>query len=200
MSEHLPRVFDSGQLSFFPTEPHELCGKIGISWWAAVQLYKEGLISFDPEDTPDLNEPQMAELSFVGSLVAADCPPRLLKELLSDLTPPYCYSHRRIYYCWLSRSWKAIPETPAEQQEDARPSLTWKLIPKFPEHPGAWDLFHTLSRQPGEYAAAFQWLDRLAELDDEETLQDMRHYIDRLLSMVPAGICSPVTAVRSATR
>jgi hypothetical protein len=186
VSEHLPRVFDSGQLSLFPTEPHELCRKIGLSWWAAIQLHKEGFISFDPEDTPELNEPQMAELTFVGSFVAADCPPRLLEELLSGLTPPFCYSHSRIYYCWLSRTWKPIPE-PADASDEYRPSLTWRLIPKFPENPGAWDLFHTLSRQPGEYAAAFQWLDRLAELDDEETLQDMRHYIDRLLSLVPAG-------------
>lgn len=180
MSDRLPRIIDSGQLSLFPTAPRDLCKELDLPWWAAIELYKEELISFDPEDIDELNEPQLAELSFVGSLVAANCSPETLQDLLSGLTKPYCYSHRKIYYYWPSKTWKRIPELP-EDSEEYQPSLTWKLIPKFPEHHDVWDMFSELARQPDEYAAAFQWLDNLSEAEDVETLQDMRNHIEQLL-------------------
>lgn len=184
MSDKLPKVFDSGQLPLFPTAPRELCKTLGLTWWAAVQLHKEDLISFDPEDTLELTEPQMAELSFVGALVAANCSPEILQDRLSGLTKPYCYSHRKIYYCWLSKTWKQIPEPPPDDDE-CQPSPVWKLVPKFPEHPRAWDLFHGFSRQAQEYAAAFEWLDSLRENEEVETLQELRNRIDLLLSSLP---------------
>ncbi|MCF7816809.1 MAG: hypothetical protein K9M54_02905 [Kiritimatiellales bacterium] len=184
MSDRLPKVFDSGQLSLFPTAPRELCKALGLPWWTAIQLHKEGFISFDPDSIPELNEPQMAELSFVGSLVAANCSPEALQDLLSGLTKPYCYSHRKIYYYWPSKTWKPIPELPEEASE-YHPTIAWKLIPKFPEHPEAWDLFPELSRQPDEYAAAFQWLDSLGEAGEVETLQDIQNRIDHLLRILP---------------
>ncbi len=180
MSNKLPRVFDSGQLSLFPAAPRELCKRLGLPWWAAIQLHKEDLISFDPENTGELTEPQMAELSFVGSLVAANCPPELLHDLLSNLTKPYCYSHNSIHYHWPSKSWKQTPEPP-EEPDDFQPSLRWELIPRFPNNPADWDLFAGLSRKSDEYAAAFQWLDSLSEAEETDTLQDMQDYIGSLL-------------------
>jgi hypothetical protein len=186
MSDRLPRVFDSGQLSLFPAAPREVCKKLGLAWWAAVQLHQEELISFDPEKVEKLNEPQLAELSFVGSLVAANCPPELLHDLLSSLTKPYCYSHNSIYFHWPSESWKPIPEPPEEPDED-QPSLKWELIPRFPNTPAAWGLFDGLSKKSDEYAAAFQWLDSLSEAEEQDTLNDMRNYIDNLLRMIPVN-------------
>jgi hypothetical protein len=180
MSDKLPKVFDSGQLFLFPTAPRDLSKKLGLTWWAATQLHKEELISFDPEDTPELSEPQMAELSFIGPLVASNCSPETLQDLLSTLTKPYCYSHRTIYYHWPEKTWKQIP-VPPEDPDDFEPTFVWKLIPKFPKHPDVWNLPPRLSRQSEEYAAAFEWMDTLGEAKDDETLQDMRDHIDQLL-------------------
>jgi hypothetical protein len=184
MSDKLPKVFDSGQLSLFPSAPPDLCKKINLPWWTAIQLHKEDLISFDPEDTPELTESQIAELAFVGSLVAANCSPETLRDLLSGLTKPYCYSHRSIYYYWPSKTWKQIPEPP-EDAEEYQPSLIWKLIPKFTEHAETGDLFYGLSRKTDEEAAAFLWLDKLREVEEIETLIDLRNHIDHLLSTLP---------------
>jgi len=185
MSNRLPRVYDSGQLALFPTAPRELCKSLGLSWWAAAQLHEKNLISFNPEDVEHLDEPQMAELSFVGSLVVANCPSDVLADLLSSLTKPYCYSHNMIYYHWPSRTWKQIPEPPEEPDSDQAP-LKWELIPKFPVYPEEWDLFNKLARKSEEYAAAFQWFDSLFEADEMDTLRDMRSFIDQLLSSEPA--------------
>jgi hypothetical protein len=180
MSDKLPRVYDSGQLSLFPTAPRDLCKRLGLSWWAAGQLFKESLISFDPEEIELLDEPQMAELTFVGSLVAANCPGDILHDLLSTLIKPYCYSHNTIYYHWPSSSWKKIPEQPEEEDGFSAP-VKWELIPKFPVRPEGWDLFAGLSRKSEEYSAAYQWMESLLEAEELDTLADMRTYIDQLL-------------------
>ena len=86
-----------------------------------------------------------------------------------------------IYYHWPSRKWKRIPE-PDDEADEYRPSPIWRLIPSFPRHPAALNLFTGLSRQPEEYAAAFHWLDSLAEEEDVQTLQEVRSRIDQLLS------------------
>jgi len=185
MSDQLPRVYDSGQLALFPTVPRELCKRLGLAWWSAIQLHKEDLISFNPEEIEHLDEPQMAELSFVGSFVVANCPPEVLYDLLAPLTKPYCYSHNTIYFHWPSRTWKKIPE-PQEDPANDHSSLKWELIPTFPVYPEAWDLFNKLSRKSEEYAAAFQWFDRLFEAGEMDTLRDMRNFIDQLLRDTPA--------------
>jgi hypothetical protein len=167
-------------MSLFPAAPKELCEDIGLPWRSAVKLYKDGLISFDPEETAELNEPQIAELSFVGSLVAAGCTTKTLQELLSGLKKPYCYSHRAIYYHWPSREWKRMPEA-AEDPDEFRPSPMWRVIPKFPRHPSALTLFTGPALLSREYAAAIQWLDRLGEAEDMETLKEM---LDRIVQIL----------------
>ena len=120
----LPRI--SGiQGLLVPKTPRELCREIGLNWWAAVQLFKDGWLSFDPEGVGKLDDGQEAELRFVGAFIANDCPPLVIEDLLSGLRKPFCYRHSDIYYDWSSREWKAIPKV--QDAEDAFNELVDRL-------------------------------------------------------------------------
>ena len=115
MNNDLPRVHDIGPY-LLPPITAEICKSLGIQLWTASQLYKTGLIGFDPETTEVLNDSQQAELCFVGALVAANCSFSTLAELLSGLTKPYNFSHQYICYCWPSKIWKVMPQEPDERE------------------------------------------------------------------------------------
>jgi hypothetical protein len=100
--------FDQGLL--FPESGLKLCDKIGLNRWAAAKLHEDGWLSFNPETTAQLTEPQEYELRFVGALVTGGCGPELLSELLKDLDKPYCYNNGQIYYDWAAKAWQSIPD------------------------------------------------------------------------------------------
>lgn len=110
MNKILPRIANSGQAYLFPVSPREVCKRIGLPWWAAVKLYEDKLISFNPEEIHALSEGQEAELCFIGALVVCDCSSDILSDLLATLESPYEYQHSRIYYDWPSKRWCELPE------------------------------------------------------------------------------------------
>lgn len=105
------------QLSLFPIIPREVCQRIGLNWLSVVELYNTGLLSFDPRDKQQLDEPERTELIFLGSLVVGGCDKDFLESLLTKLKKPYQYHINEIYYYWPSREWRLLPkETELDNQ------------------------------------------------------------------------------------
>jgi hypothetical protein len=100
----------TAQHLLFPSNPRAVCSEMGLNWWAAIKLYEDGWLSFCPEDTARLDEAQEAELRFVGSLVIAGCDRPMLTALLDGLPKPYTYHGDRLYYAWVARKWRLLPE------------------------------------------------------------------------------------------
>jgi len=105
----LARVAAAQQL-LFPAAPRAVSDELGLSWWAAVKLYEDGWLSFPPETTAKLDEAQEAELRFVGSLVNAGCDRSMLGVVLGHLPKPYAYDLKRLYFDWLARRWRLLPD------------------------------------------------------------------------------------------
>jgi hypothetical protein len=99
-----------GQQLLFSTFARQVCGDIGLNWWAAVKLWDDGWLSFDPVTTAQLDEAQESELRFLGSLIAAGCEPDFLKRLLDTLHKPYSYAIGEIYFDWYARRWRMLPK------------------------------------------------------------------------------------------
>jgi hypothetical protein len=99
-----------GQQLLFPTLPKQVCSDIGLNWWAAIKLWDDGWLSFDPASTALLDEAQESELRFLGSLVVAGCEPGFLKQLLESLHKPYSYRIGEIYFDWYARRWRMLPK------------------------------------------------------------------------------------------
>lgn len=107
-SPEMARVSGAQQL-LLPSTPREVCELTGLNWWAAMKLWQDGWLSFDPESTPALDEAQEAELRFVGSFVAAGCDPAMLSRMVEGLRKPYSYQGNRIFYDWPYRRWRLLP-------------------------------------------------------------------------------------------
>ncbi len=103
------RVAAEQQL-LFPTNPRAVCEEIGLNWWAALRLHEDGWLSFPPDSTQLLNEAQEAELRFIGSLVVAGCDREMLEVLLARLPRPYTYDLQRLYFDWVTRRWRVLPD------------------------------------------------------------------------------------------
>ena len=101
---------DGPQQLLFPSEPRVVCNELRLNWWAAVKLHDEGWLSFAPEKTARLDEAQEAELRFVGSLVVAGCDHGMLGVMLKGLPKPYAYDLRRLFFDWLGRRWRLLPD------------------------------------------------------------------------------------------
>src|SRR5207249_2345485 len=110
----IARVVAPQQL-LFAASPRAICQAMGLNWWAALKLYEDGWLSFNPEQTERLDEAQEAELRFVGSLVLAGCDRGMLAALLGGLSKPYAYHSTRLYYDWVARRWRLLPD-PGETQ------------------------------------------------------------------------------------
>jgi hypothetical protein len=102
-------VSESFQQKLFKATPREVCRAIGLNWLAALHLRDRNWLSFDPETKRHLNEPEEAELVFVGALVACGLDEQQLKMFLGGLRAPYSYKLNRLYYDWLSKNWKLLP-------------------------------------------------------------------------------------------
>jgi hypothetical protein len=108
-SPQVARVAAAQQL-LFPSSARFLCDEIGLNWQAAVRLQEEGWLSFSLETTSQLDEAQEAELRFVGTLVLAGCDRDMLRLLLAGLPRPYAYELKRLYFDWLARRWRLLPD------------------------------------------------------------------------------------------
>jgi hypothetical protein len=111
----LARVAAEQQL-LFPANPRVVCEQMGLNWWAALKLYEDGWLSYSPANTHRLDEGQEAELRFVGSLVVAGCDRGMLAILLSLLSKPYAYDASRLYFDWLTRCWRLLPDPQAHPE------------------------------------------------------------------------------------
>jgi hypothetical protein len=111
----MARVVAPQQL-LFANSPRSVCEALGLNWWAALKLYEDGWLSFNPEQTERMDEAQEAELRFVGSLVLAGCDRQMLATLLGGLSKPYAYRSTRLYYDWVARTWRLLPD-PSENHE-----------------------------------------------------------------------------------
>ena len=101
-----------GQLSLFPLSPQKKCEQIGLNWWSVIKLYNDGLISFNPETVDELDEGQEAELSFLAALITSGVNDTFLLHILAGLKQPYQFNAGSIYYDWLQKRWRPLPETP----------------------------------------------------------------------------------------
>ena len=108
----------STQPLLIPATPRETCRSIPLDWWAALKLWDDGLLSFNPETTAHLNEHEHAELFFIGSLVAAGSEPAFLNQILTDLSKPYAYQINLIYFDWFRRRWRLIPQPPSSDKRE----------------------------------------------------------------------------------
>lgn len=111
------RLSDRGQLKLFPVKPRDVCNEIKLNWIAALKLYKDGLLSFNPADEEKLNEAQEAELILLGRLVVAGCDERMLEQILKTLQKPYQYKVNQIYYDWQSQEWHLFPHLKENRKE-----------------------------------------------------------------------------------
>ncbi|HTL18940.1 MAG TPA: hypothetical protein VL793_17005, partial [Patescibacteria group bacterium] len=53
---------------------------------------------------------QEAELRFVGAFVLAGCDRNMLRLLLAGLPRPYAYDLHRLYFDWIGRYWRLLPD------------------------------------------------------------------------------------------
>ena len=117
----LPRILpEPGQTSsaftaaeqqlLFPSTARSVCDEIGLNWLAAIKLYEDGWLSFSPEDAGRLNETEESELRFVGALVVAGCDRGMLSSLLSGLPKPYALPANKLYFNWVARQWRILPD------------------------------------------------------------------------------------------
>ena len=51
-------------------------------------------------------------LEFLGTLVAAGCDESMLDHLLQGLEKPFNFRINRIYFDWISKHWRLLPEVP----------------------------------------------------------------------------------------
>jgi hypothetical protein len=107
------------QLLFGPN-PQALCAEIGLSWSRALDLYRDGFLSFSPALTERLDESQETELRFLGALARNGCDRQMLVRLLRGLSYPYSYDIRQVYYNLEENQWHPLPE----KNEDPETVLT----------------------------------------------------------------------------
>ncbi|MEI6563540.1 MAG: hypothetical protein WCO42_04435 [bacterium] len=105
-------LFPLSDFSRQPVSPRELCASINLNWMAAVRLFENGWLSFDPAVVLELSPVQNAELRFLGGLVVGGCEESMLRHLLAGLVKPYAYRWDRLYYDWESQCWQLAPTPP----------------------------------------------------------------------------------------
>lgn len=107
-----------GQLSLFPLSARNVCRSMGLNWLTAIQLYKDGFLSFNPVTAKNMDSAQEAELKFLGSLIIAGCNKEMLQKLVRYLKKPYRYRHKSMYYDWVSQRWFLLPQVEEDEGEE----------------------------------------------------------------------------------
>jgi hypothetical protein len=98
------------QKRLFDISPREVCREIGLNRLVALRLRDSNWLSFDPEVKPELEEPEEAELRFLGALVTCGFDETQLSIILKDLEKPYRYRIERLYCDFLTKRWRLIPD------------------------------------------------------------------------------------------
>ena len=112
-SARVPR----GQLSLFecPTV-QDVRQQRGVHAYRVRQLWFEGLLSFEPEDSLRLQPARVAELDFLCGLVGLIAP-RDLSKILGSLEAPYAYRLERLCFDFCSGGWMLRHEEREEVSE-----------------------------------------------------------------------------------
>jgi hypothetical protein len=123
-------MFEQNQLKLFPMTVQEILSVIPLSINHAELLYREGLISFQPEPARKLQPEEQGELFFVGTLAKNPIPLEAIKYLLHSLRPPYAYSFQEVFFDWVQGTWKAFPSGSHLEKEikEGRLSLDWTAV------------------------------------------------------------------------
>lgn len=89
----------------------------GIDFYLVELLFKENLLSWQPNREKDITPIQKLELDFLYSLrFRNNFPEALVKQMLSTLQKPYIYSFSDIYWDFKKRIWRYLPEIPVIQR------------------------------------------------------------------------------------
>lgn len=84
--------------------------KEGCSKYHAEVLFNANLLSFNPNETKELENFELAELIFLKALYFdSGLPKEAVLAMLSGLKKPYCYSFREIYWDFEKKEWKDFP-------------------------------------------------------------------------------------------
>ncbi|MDP2749472.1 MAG: response regulator [Nanoarchaeota archaeon] len=82
----------------------------GCSLNQAILLFKEHLLTFNPEEKDEHEGFEIEELKFLKSLFFdSGLPMNIVKAILSKLEKPYSYSFNDIYWDFGSSEWKYLP-------------------------------------------------------------------------------------------
>ena len=121
---------EQSQLKLFPMTVQEILSVIPLSINHAELLYREGLISFQPEPAKKLQPKEQAELFFVGTLAKNPIPLEAIKYLLHSLRPPYAYSFKEVFFDWVQGTWRVFPPGSELEKEikEGRLSLDWAAV------------------------------------------------------------------------
>jgi hypothetical protein len=121
---------EQSQLKLFPMTVQEILSGIPLSINHAQLLYREGLISFQPEPARKLQPKEQAELFFVGTLAKNPIPLEAIKYLLQSLRPPYAYSFKEVFFDWVQGTWRVFPSgsQPEKEIKEGRLSLDWASV------------------------------------------------------------------------
>jgi hypothetical protein len=92
--------------------------KQGVSLHWATVLFKEGLLSWDPNLRSYIMPLQWKELWFLHTIFNVSAIPMALgKAMLSKLIKPYYYSHDCIYWDFVKARWQYFPTIPEIKQQ-----------------------------------------------------------------------------------
>jgi hypothetical protein len=104
--------------------------KKGISLHWATVLFKEGLLSWDPNLRSHILPLQWKELWFLHTIFNVSAIPMALgKAMLSKLIKPYYYSHDCIYWDFVKARWQYFPTIP-EIKQQIDESVHWQDRPR----------------------------------------------------------------------
>lgn len=97
-------------------------------------LFKEGLLSFNPDEKENYEGFEIEELKFLKSLYFdSGVSINVVKAMLSKLEKPYSYSFNKIYWDYGSQDWKELPQDTESYIEDNLKDIIFDNFDKFLE-------------------------------------------------------------------
>lgn len=86
----------------------EFCCIVGVNQHYLRDWRKAGFISFDIDIVEEFEQWQVVEVFFVKHLIQAEISLQYLMKMFKNLRPPYCYSHKDIYWDFSSECWCCV--------------------------------------------------------------------------------------------
>ncbi|MCK6505651.1 hypothetical protein L6R53_20015 [Myxococcota bacterium] len=121
--ETRPIRLDSTQLSLFARHAADVQAEMGVRPIDADRLFEAGLLSFDPRTAEPLGSAEAAELRFLLSLHRAGCDLAMIRALVAELEPPYCYDHSAMVYDFAGGRWLGLARVDAGESAALAVSL-----------------------------------------------------------------------------